>query len=1151
GIVPVHEVGEEEGVHYYSMELVDGITLYDLLEKLKSRIPGRLRFSMVEEADLAEKYPELREPPGRMSAGNRYVRSCVAIAIEVANALAAAHDQRIVHRDLKPSNVMIRDQGRVVLLDFGLARDELAVGLTKTGGDPIGTALYMSPEQAAGAKDLDAQTDIYALGALLYELLALRPPFVAAHDAEVIRRIREEEPSRLRKLNPQVPLELEAIVCKCLAKSREDRYPLVESLELELRAFLAGEKLATRSPNPVARVFSALRRNRRPAGLAAGAVILASLAAGVTILGSRHQSGLEGQAALADASRVLQEADPDLELVKAHYARARALLGDGEELSEARVGQARAAFARHYPQRLSLLESLFAGMSDRERRELADLTEKLAGRGKIRVDLAGRPGVEMHVRAFVDGDFEPEWRELDVEGELPLGEYLLQVIPPDSLPVLRRVVVERDQSSFQLIPVLPRSNAPSGMRPVPSTEGRAGFWIDEEEFSQSRLSRFLRTLPQTLRDELAPDNVRLQDMDLPARGLSFYQARLIAMMLGGHLPSREEYMRAAGAGFALAYPWGKEFAADLLVADPDYLREPKMVSGMTAGASPYGVRQLLGNVAEYLAPEDDRRLFLAGGFFQSVRPDRLRLDRPSDLFEEVIGETRQAWQESPPHAGMRLLRFWSPPDDPAAAEESDEIWEKLRSESIAYLLHEWELSSDGLLDYRLQLRGVHRRARKELSIPFVTQGFLQSGETLLLNGHGREVDFEHRQAWHGEFSELLIPYEREVAPGQAYLLELHSRLQGLSSLQLIGDEYQLRIPVKATGSIPVLHRLRLPRGCQLSAVDMVDEKAFDSYFIDGQQELVWRFMPGQDSSIRSMPLTLRFRRDGLLTSEWPSWKKIEKATKAFFAALESSDTKALESYLHTAYLEQPAGIGRARRLSESRGLGEYSNIRIEDLSAVGPVVSVDLKVDWQIDEDQLDGPTHRGWKLRLQFLREDGVLRVIRMGPRSRPDAGRLSDDGSYRHPDLKLTIATAGEFNLVRSQTELTELQVSSNYPDDPGVRLQVLGHHNDGRHSPEYCELLLQAGGRLPSMGSALGEEASPPIAIERGSAEMNSIGLLFSSENEQFSRERWTFFNRGLRFFLVKVSAPGKTRHEAEQRLAAASDWIDALSRRIVIE
>lgn len=195
---------------------------------------------------------------GTLAGRRRSVTDAVRIAAALANAVAYAHAHGVIHRDLKPGNVLLQsDERRVMgdeclnsspitsdaslrpkIADFGLAKVAAEIGgsLTATR-DTLGTPCYMAPELATGARDADARTDVYGLGAILYELLTGRPPFVGAEPLDVIRRVREELPDRPVVINREVPAWLEAVCLKCLEKEPERRYPTATAVE---RALIAG-----------------------------------------------------------------------------------------------------------------------------------------------------------------------------------------------------------------------------------------------------------------------------------------------------------------------------------------------------------------------------------------------------------------------------------------------------------------------------------------------------------------------------------------------------------------------------------------------------------------------------------------------------------------------------------------------------------------------------------------------------------------------------------------------------------------------------------------------------------------------------------------------------------------------------------------------
>ncbi len=203
-IISVYDFFEQEGDLYIVMELVEGIVLYDLLDEC-----GRLPF------DVA-----------------------AVIAMQVARALDYIHYRAVVHRDIKPANIMVSRQGGVKVMDFGIAQDHaFDRDLTQTGTG-IGTPSYMSPEQILGDK-LDARSDIFSLGIVLYQIVTGGKPFVEDEYKSVMHKIRLERHVRARQHNPEIPRELERIIDRCLEKEPRDRYRSAQQLVMSLERFLS------------------------------------------------------------------------------------------------------------------------------------------------------------------------------------------------------------------------------------------------------------------------------------------------------------------------------------------------------------------------------------------------------------------------------------------------------------------------------------------------------------------------------------------------------------------------------------------------------------------------------------------------------------------------------------------------------------------------------------------------------------------------------------------------------------------------------------------------------------------------------------------------------------------------------------------------
>ena len=194
--------------------------------------------------------------------GASYAREVARLARQAAEALDHAHASDVLHRDIKPSNLMIDDSGELWITDFGLARVRGGLDLTHTG-DALGTPRYMSPEQALGRRTpLDGRTDIYSLGVTIYELLTLRPAFPGDDRLEILRQIAQDEPTPPRKLDPTIPVDLETIVLKAMAKSPADRYATAAELAADLGRFLDNRPILARRPSLADRGAKWMRRHR-------------------------------------------------------------------------------------------------------------------------------------------------------------------------------------------------------------------------------------------------------------------------------------------------------------------------------------------------------------------------------------------------------------------------------------------------------------------------------------------------------------------------------------------------------------------------------------------------------------------------------------------------------------------------------------------------------------------------------------------------------------------------------------------------------------------------------------------------------------------------------------------------------------------------
>ncbi|MCA9170561.1 MAG: serine/threonine protein kinase, partial [Planctomycetales bacterium] len=270
-IVPVYATGCEGAHHFYAMQLIPGTSLALIYRELV-----RLRHAPQEGENWPADTERLVAELFRLWNENRplYQRTIASIMRDVALALDYAHQNGIVHRDIKPENLLVDDQLRVWVTDFGLAQFYSDSGLTETGA-VLGTLRYMSPEQASGeARVLDHRTDIYSLGMSFYELLCLEDALRGLTRGDLLRQIIHCEPKNLRRVDPTIPNDLAIIVAKACDKDASSRYVSAAELADDLRFFLEGLPIRSSSPSPIDQSIKWIRRNRQAAQYAAVAVSL-------------------------------------------------------------------------------------------------------------------------------------------------------------------------------------------------------------------------------------------------------------------------------------------------------------------------------------------------------------------------------------------------------------------------------------------------------------------------------------------------------------------------------------------------------------------------------------------------------------------------------------------------------------------------------------------------------------------------------------------------------------------------------------------------------------------------------------------------------------------------------------------------------------
>jgi WD40 repeat protein/serine/threonine protein kinase len=377
-IVPVYGVGEQDGLHYYVMQFIQGLGLDQVLEELKKLqlghaktgsftggelCVGRSEMSAVQVAHslLTGEFQEAsggREPPDsslpknlgahapRSPSLNRddsksrqrkptYWQNVAQIGVQVAEALEYANSQGILHRDIKPSNLLLDTRGTVWVTDFGLAKAADSKDLTHTG-DIVGTLRYLAPERFQGQADV--RSDVYALGLTLYELLTLRPAFDETEKNKLVSQVMHAEPRRPRQLEPGVPRDLETVVLKAMDRDPGRRYQTAAELAEDLRRFVAGMPIQARPTPAWEQVWKWARRRPAVAALVAVSAVaaLAVVGAGIALWYNARLDSLNGnlEQALQETQAQRQQTEQVLDQLHQqqyfHYiARAQAGWLDG------------------------------------------------------------------------------------------------------------------------------------------------------------------------------------------------------------------------------------------------------------------------------------------------------------------------------------------------------------------------------------------------------------------------------------------------------------------------------------------------------------------------------------------------------------------------------------------------------------------------------------------------------------------------------------------------------------------------------------------------------------------------------------------------------------------------------------------------------
>lgn len=604
GIVPVFADGQQDQWHWIAQELVEG---HDLERELR----------------LQRREPMPNDPPNLLPRPGEpeRVSKVVEIIAQAAEALDHAHQHGVVHRDVKPSNLLLRPSGRVLLADFGLSRDEAMGSLTRTG-EVAGSLPYMSPEQTRSLKDrIDHRTDIYSLGVVLYELLALRRPFEAGTSVELIKRISEGPYRPLRSRVPDVPEPLEIIVDRALSRNPEQRFATMAEFAEDLRLFQRGKPIHSRKPTRGQRFKEWAYRNRRWLPDAVLIAILSSLGAIGALTLNQWQDRARVRVTMAGGSAsAIADADPESYSVGVHQLdpMTDAIISTPERNSA--IGDTIRLDPGHY-----MFEFTHDGVL------IAQLRRELASRQEVTLEL-GPMRAPRHLDRMVA--YEGGLLQLRDEG------------------IYERVALEGLD-----VPIEP-------------------FLLDRTEVSNADYRVFLEetdTRKPEHWDQLGPE-----DDDLPVVGVTWFEARSYAEWCGKRLPTLGEWLWAARGPEGRIVPWTAEadweprgnILAPLprkgLGRIPEYLNYVLPVSSNPDSATPEGVLNLFGNVMEFTATcvfdrgdedpslwrEFERARYVAGGaWWEGTDPEEMR-----DLRNSFKITTLEAGDRGAASNGFRCAR---------------------------------------------------------------------------------------------------------------------------------------------------------------------------------------------------------------------------------------------------------------------------------------------------------------------------------------------------------------------------------------------------------------------------------------------------------------------------------------------------------------
>ena len=606
--------GEADGILYYVMPYVRGESLRDRLTR-----------------------------EGKLPVGD-----AVRMLRDVADGLAEAHRHGLVHRDIKPENVMISGNHAVVM-DFGVAKAvSTATGRHQmtTVGVALGTPSYMSPEQATADPNIDHRSDIYALGAMGYELLAGRPPFVRTTSQEILAAHLTAVPDAVTEHRPETPPALDAILSKCLEKLPDDRWQQMDDVLRQLEVITTPSGGVPSMKMPAASPAGQPSRLLRPRNVAIAAVIL--VAAGGLFVQQRQAAAtrvlvaeIQGFVESDDLDSVYEAIEGSgRNLSDGSFASIADVIGGSVSVETDPVGAA-VQIARGN----SGLDSLTAPV-DKGRSPLSDLT-LVAGEYRLTIEADGflpaafalhvEAGTDLQIhRTLVAAEWDAEGMVVVAGGVVPgplAGQFEGSEVPA--------FLVDRHEVTNQRFMAFVSAGAYRDPSLWPDSMLIDGVWTAREIALAQLVDQTGLPGPRAWSGGTFAEGRE----DHPVAGITWYEASAFAAWEGKSLPTLEQWWRAALGDEGTRFPWGDDLRS---IDDRSNFGGlgTSPVGQFTFGASPYGVHDMAGNVREWLVGEPAERLFMVvGGSWQT----------PTYMFDSPNIESSRPFFESE-EVGFRLVK---------------------------------------------------------------------------------------------------------------------------------------------------------------------------------------------------------------------------------------------------------------------------------------------------------------------------------------------------------------------------------------------------------------------------------------------------------------------------------------------------------------